>query len=189
MKQSVFRCGNWIVTLSIIAAAAIYLTLVWLPGRRTIKAMQAQLGNKQQFIDQATDMPTALVAAQRELQENEAAVAQWENAAPRRKELPTLYGDINALAKDAGLAITRFDPQPFQTHEQIREIPLTIGCTGTFAQVFDFLREVESMPATIWSKLLRIEKIEGTRGDVQCELDLVIFSNNPQNSDYAGYIN
>ena len=41
------------------------------------------------------------------------------------------------------------------------------------------------MPVTIWVESMRLEKTAQTAKDVQCELNLVVFSNNLQIPDYA----
>ena len=183
--SSPFRQSSWTVTLPLAAIAVAYVSLVWLPGRRAIREVQDQVETKRQFVTQATGLSQALALSQRELDKAEVVVARWEQAAPRKRAIPALYGKINALAKDAGLAIARFDPQPFVVHEKIEEIPIAVGCSGRFAQVFDFLRGIEMLPATVWVESIRLEKTDKDAKDVRCELDLVVFSDNPQSSDYA----
>ena len=108
-----------------------------------------------------------------------------EKAAPKKRDIPALYGKIDALAKDAHLAISRFDPQPFVVHEKLQEIPVAMTCSGTFAQVYAFLRAIEGMPVTIWVESLRLEKTAQITKHVQCEINLVVFTNNLQINDYG----
>ncbi len=183
--MSTLRQSSWIVTLSLAAIAVVHLTLVWLPGRRAVKEMREQVETKQTFVAQATQLSAALIGVQQELDKAESVVAQWEKTAPGKRDIPELYGKINALAKDARLAIGRFDPQPFIVHERLHEIPLTMSCSGTFAQLYEFLRDVERLPATIWVESMRLEKAATNTKEVQCELNLVVFSDNPYSSDYA----
>jgi Tfp pilus assembly protein PilO len=126
-----------------------------------------------------------LVASQQELEKTDAVATQWEKTAPGKRDIPALFGKINALAKDAGLTISRFDPQPFLVYEKLQETPITIVCSGTFAEIFGFLRLIEGLPATIWVESIRLEKDSQNAKDVRCELNLAVFSNNQQSSDYA----
>jgi Tfp pilus assembly protein PilO len=183
--SSAFRQSSWTVTLPLAAIAVAYVSLVWLPGRRAILEVQEQVETKRQFVSQATELSQALAISQRELDKAEAVVARWEQASPQKRTIPAFYGKINALAKDAGLAIARFDPQAFVVHEKIEEIPITVGCSGGFAQVFDFLRGIEQLPATVWVESIKLEKSDKDTKDVRCELDLVVFSDNPRSSDYT----
>ena len=179
------RQSSWIVTLSLAAIAMAYLTLVWSPGRRAIREMGEQVETKRAFVAQATGLSAALMGVQQELDKAESVVTQWEKAAPGKRDIPGLYGKINALAKDTHLATGRFDPQPPVVHEKLHEIPLAMTCSGTFAQIYEFLRDVEGLPATIWVESLKLEKAAQNAKDVQCELNLVVFANNSQSSDYA----
>jgi Tfp pilus assembly protein PilO len=179
------RQNTWILTLSLAAVASAYLVLVWLPRHRAIKEMCQEVETKRAFVAQATGVSAALLSVQRELDKAQSAVTRWEKAAPGKRDISGLYGKINALAKDARLVIGRFDPQPFVVHEELHEIPITMGCSGRFAQIHEFLRAIERLPATIWVESMRLEKTSTTAKDVQCELNLVVFSNNPQSSDYA----
>jgi len=183
MSNATVRKSSWIVTLSLAAISIAYLTLVWLPSRREIRAIREQVQTKRQYVARATGLAKTLTASQKELEVAEAANQKWQETAPRNRDLPALYGRINALAKEAGLVVARFDPEPFTVHEEIREIPLAIGCSGMFSQVFDYLMDIEMLPTAIWVDSLRIEKMNGTKENVKCELNLVVFSDNPYSSD------
>ncbi len=156
-------------------------------GRRdaAIKEVREQLQMKQDFVAQSAELSAALLATEQELGKAETVTARWEKSAPGRRDIPSLYGKIDDLAKDAQLAISRFDPQPFVVREKVQEIPITMNCTGKFAQIHQFLRGIEGLSATIWVESMRIEKSAANNKDTQCELNLVVFSNNSQSSDYA----
>jgi Tfp pilus assembly protein PilO len=177
--STAFRQSSWIVTLSLAAIAIVYLKFAWLPGRRAIQEMSQQVEIRQAFLAQSTGLAAMLTGVQGELDKADAIVRQWEDASPGKRDIAQLYGTINSQAKEAHLTTGRFDPQPFVAYEKLREIPLAVSCSGTFAQIHDFLRKVEGLPATVWVESMRIEKSAQNAKDVQCELSLVIFSNNP----------
>jgi Tfp pilus assembly protein PilO len=183
--NATFRQSSWIVTPCLGAIAVAYLTLIWLPSRRAIKEWRGQVETEQRAVAQATELSAMLVASQQELEKTNAVIAQWEKTAPGKRDIPALFGQINALAKDAGLTISRFDPQPTLAYEKLQEIPITVVCSGTFAELFGFVRLIEGLPATIWVESLRLEKAAQDAKDVRCELNLAVFSNNQQSSDYA----
>jgi Tfp pilus assembly protein PilO len=187
--MNTFRQSSWVVTLSLAAIAIVYLKFVWLPGRRAIQEMSQQVEMKQAFLAQSTGVAAMLVGVQHQVDRADSIASEWDKASPGKRGIPQLYGTINSLAKEAHLATGRFDPQPFVTHERLREIPLTMSCTGSFSQLHEFLRELEGLPATIWVDSIRLEKLAPPAQDVQCELSLVVFTNNPQDSDYAKHTN
>jgi Tfp pilus assembly protein PilO len=67
----------------------------------------------------------------------------------------------------------------------LQEIPITMTCSGKFAEIHSFLRNLERLPPTIWIESMRLDKDARNAKDVRCELNLVVFSDNPQSSDYA----
>jgi Tfp pilus assembly protein PilO len=183
--NSSFRQSSWIVTPCLGAIAVAYLTLVWLPNRRAIKEWRDEVEAKQQLVAQGTGLSASLSASEQELDKARSLAAQWEKAAPGKRDIPALYGRVNAMAKEAGLSISRFDPQAFKLYEKLQEIPITVVGSGTYAQVFEFLRLVEGLPVTVWVESMRLERTVQNAKAVQCELTLAVFSNNQQNSDYA----
>jgi Tfp pilus assembly protein PilO len=101
------------------------------------------------------------------------------------RDLGTVFGKIHQSAEAAGIHLTRFDPQAAITYERLRRVPLTIGCNGTFAQTYEFLRKIEAMPLVIWVGPLKMEKDARTGKGVQCEVTLEVFVDNIENSSYA----
>jgi Tfp pilus assembly protein PilO len=177
--------GTWIVTIVLAASAVAYLVLVFLPGRRAMGEFQQELARRQGYLAQNSGISRALASAEQELDKAEAHYAAWKQRAPGEGQLSTLYGKINELAKAAGTTTTRFDPKPVESHEQVREIPLTMGCSGTFAQLFDLLKSLESLPGTIWIDTVQFRKVTEKSEAVACEINLVVFVNNSENSDYV----
>jgi Tfp pilus assembly protein PilO len=147
--------------------------------------MGEQVEAKRTLIAQTTGVSGMVNNVQREIDQAESVASRWEKAAPKKRDIPQLYGKIDALAKDAHLSISRFDPQPFIVHEQLQEIPITMTCSGKFTDVYAFLRDIERLPPTIWVESVRLDKAAQNTKDIQCELNLVVFSDNPQSSDYA----
>jgi Tfp pilus assembly protein PilO len=179
------RQSSWLVTLPLAVIAVAYLALVWAPGRKAIKEIHEQVASKQKVVAESVDLSAKLISVQQELEKTESVVTRWEAAAPKKRDMPGFCGKLTALAKTAHLEVTRFDPQPAIIHERLQEIPIAMTCVGTFAQVFEFLRTIEVVPATIWVESIRLEKTALNAKGIQCELNLAVFSNNPQNSDYA----
>jgi len=177
--------GDWLLTLPLAAAAVAYVVFVFLPGHRATGELSKQIESRQETIDQADCLHQALLATRKEVDKTEDYTSAWGERAPSRGELSLLHAKIRELASAAGTTITHFDPERTRSYGFLRELPLSVGCTGEFAQVFKFLRGVESLPPTIWINELVLEKMNPTEGHVSCELELVVFTNNPENSDYV----
>ncbi|MEN6450447.1 MAG: type 4a pilus biogenesis protein PilO [Thermoguttaceae bacterium] len=186
MRNS-FRQSSWAVTVPLVAIAVAYVSFIWLPGRRAIRQLQQEVETKQAFVSDSIGLPATLARRQQDLDRANAIVTRWEQAAPRKRTIPALYGKIDSLAKDAGLTIAKFDPQPFFVHETVDEIPITVTGSGSFAQIFTFLQGIERLSVTVWVDSLRLERTEKDAKDVRCELGLVVFSDNSRKRDYINF--
>jgi Tfp pilus assembly protein PilO len=177
--------GTWIITIGLAVLAIVYLKFLWLPGHRAIKELSEQVEADQTFVAQSAGLSVALAATQKELDQSRAMVEAWNKQAPMHRDLPGLYAKIDGLAKTVNLSIEQFDPQPFVSYQQIREIPVNLTCSGTFAHIYEFLQSIEGLPVSIWIESMQIDKTSQDRKHVKCELSLVIFSDNTQSSDYT----
>lgn len=177
------RHGSWLVTLPVGGLAVAYLFFWFLPHQETLRAMSRDLEGKRDFVLQAGGALPAFEADSRVLRETATFVGTWQAAAPEQPELSALFGRITELANQSGLTTTRFEPLPTIDDETIRRVPVTYGCTGSLAQIFSFLYELENLPQAIWADGLRIEAARENTGSLVCEISLVIFS------EKSGYSN
>ena len=184
MKAEVYR-GSWIVTIPLVAAAAAYFMLVFLPANRAIGEARQEIKRKQETLAQSAGLPEILLSTQRKVGETQSYVAVWERRAPTPQEQSSLHGRVHALAQSAGITTTRFDPEPVVTCAAICKIPITVGCSGSFGQICDFIELLEREPAKIWIEYVNIEKLDGDKEGATGEIKLVAIANNLKNSNYA----
>ena len=184
-KQTKTKRGDWLVTLPLAAGAIAYVVFVFLPGREVTAELKQQIETKQQTIDQTLGLAKAAVVIGQQAQKTRAYTSAWQQQCPASGELSSLYGKIRELAGASQATITRFDPESSETHPALCETRLLVGCEGSFAEVFEFLRAVEGLQETVWIREMRLDKLEGSEGNVNCELNLVIFASNSGNSDYV----
>jgi len=179
------RKGSWAVTITLAATAALFVGLSYLPGHRRIQELRGQIQTQQQYLTGAAAMGVALTTTQQELRETLRYNRAWLADAPGPRSSPRLYERIQQLAKAAGVETTRFDPQPIEPHALLYEVPLTIACRGGFQQIHSFVQSLEDMPQPVWVKQLDLIKSPNGGDLVDCELNLVIFAVDPENSDYV----
>ena len=182
MKSSM-RQTSWVIILPLAALVVAYVFAVFLPGRRAIDRLRGELADHQEFVVSTTFVAPAIEATRDELAKTGAYNAAWSAAAPTEADLSHLYGQIHALAKTAGATTTRFEPQPTLDYEQLRRIPVLVGCTGSFFQLARFLETLENLPQTIWVETAEFSADGQAEGVVKCEVELVIFADNPDNLD------
>jgi len=182
MKSNLLE-NSWAIPLLTAGVAAAYLFLVFLPGQKAMGQLANDLATKQDFVSQTGMMSPAMKVSEQEVKKTLEYNAAWKGAAPTEGQLSALFGQIHTLAKTSGLTTTRFDLQEPEVLARVQRVPVVIGCTGSFDQIARFLAQLERLPQTIWIEDLRIEPAGKAGEVVQCEVSLVVFADNPENSD------
>jgi Tfp pilus assembly protein PilO len=182
MKTSL-RQTSWIVALPLAGLTAAYVLGFFLPGRRAIDRLREELDAQREFVVSTTFVAPAIEATKEELKKTAAYNSAWLANAPTEADLSDLHGRIHALAKTAGATTTRFEPQPTVDYERLRRLPILVGCTGSFSQLGRFLETLENLPQTIWVENVEFSTSGQSEGAVKCEVELVVFTDNPDNSD------
>lgn len=183
MKRTAHRSKRWILVLSAAALVALYALFVFLPAERRMAAWSGQLAAAKRLVEQAELIRPAAEITRQELAKTEAYVEAWEESAPSEARLPELLGRVHLLAKQSGATATRFDPQPAIPYDKIRHMPVEVACVGSFGQICRFLEGLERLDQTIWVESLRMEAVGEDGQDVQCDMILGVFADNPDNSD------
>ena len=184
MKTTHYR-GSWIVTLPVAGLAVAYVFLVFQPGRKAIDRLSDELVAEQDFIALAEAVGPAIQTIRQQLRETLAYNTARAESIPEQAELTSLFGRIHALAKASGAITTRFDPEPPLPLDRLRRIPVVIGCTGSFAQISRFLSDLECLPQIVWIDGIKIESFAQEGQNVKCELNVLVFADNLDNSDQA----
>ncbi|HLA84914.1 MAG TPA: type 4a pilus biogenesis protein PilO [Thermoguttaceae bacterium] len=175
--------NSLIVTIPLAAAAAAWVLFVFLPIQKAIGRLQNEMGEMQQYCDRAESLLPVLRRSGRELADLRTTIVSWREATPSHRNTSKLLGRITTSARLAGLRTTRFDPEPIVAHNRIAEMRFSMGLTGSFPHLYAFLNSLETMPETIWIDRLEIEKPGKDGNIVSCELNIVVFVDNPENSD------
>jgi Tfp pilus assembly protein PilO len=177
--------GKWVLILAAAAAVAAYVYLLFLPQQRTIAGLRRELAAAEEFIQQVEAFGPALAATQQEVQRTRQYVHRWEESAPTEDELAEFFGRVSGLAKQSGATTTRFEPQEPVRYEKIRRLPVAITCSGSFDQICRFLQGLEHLEETVWVDSLKVEQSGEDKQSVECEVTLVVFADNSDDSDQA----
>lgn len=169
---------QWLVPAAILAVAAAYLGLGYLPGRRAVAQLHQELETKQQPVAAATSVVAGLGACDRELTETQAFVKDWKKKNSAEHGMAALFAEIHRLAKQAGVTLVRFEPHSTQAFETLQRGSLSLACTGSYAQLHDFLYCVESLPCSLWAESVQVKKTGEVTENVFAEISLVVFTNN-----------
>ncbi len=121
--------------------------------------------------------------AQTQLQQANAHFEAWRLAAPPGTGSAVLVGEVSRLARDAGTRTTRLEPASAVDYEELRSVPLTLVCTGSFEQAFELVQGIEALTQSIWIDDFRIERKDAKQEDLSCEIKLVVFTGKSDISD------
>lgn len=181
MKSNLLR-GSWIVTLPLVALAAAYFYFLFLPGQREIARLADELALQRQFVQGSVSGVAAIRATAGDLERCREYTAEWAKNAPVEGDLADLLARITSAAKHAGTTITRLEPDRPVRYEHVSRVPVVVGLAGSFSQVGRLICDLERLPQTLWIQEVRIE-IAGKDGEnVQCEMVVEIFADNPGDS-------
>ena len=174
---------TWIVALLALAFALAYLFVLYLPGRRQVSELSDDLRSKQEYLATTDTLAAMLEATRGRLDATRQYNDTWAASVPSDVDVAAILGRVNALAVASGCTPTRFDPEPVVAMDKLRRVPVALGCTGEFTQISQFLYDIETLPRFVWIDRLHIESTGEAGGLIECELDLIIFAGNPDNSD------
>jgi Tfp pilus assembly protein PilO len=173
------------ITVPLAAVTAAYVVWVFLPVRREIAQLREEVASRRDTIASQTLTATSLAAGKQESQRIGTYVTERRQRMVAEKDVAAVFARIQSVAETAGVRTTRFDPQPAVTYETFRCLPVSIGCSGSFTQLYALLRGLEGVPVGMWISSVRVDGGGQFGEDAGCELTLEIFVNNPDISDYV----
>jgi Tfp pilus assembly protein PilO len=174
---------TWVITALLAALAVAYVVFVFIPCQRSIGLLQSQVQERQQQILHAQSLARPLVQARERLAMTREVNRQWRDEAPRPTELISHLASLTRQAAAAGVTIDRLDPLPAAEMKVVAQQNVTLVFQGGFAQAFDWLARLESLPGTIWVRDLRMTAANETENQLRGELTLTIFVDRAVYSD------
>jgi len=174
---------SWMITALLASLAVAYVTFVFVPAQAEITALRGRLNERRQHILQANGLVLPVEHAAEQLAKTRLIGTQWKAAAPNPAELSGCFASLTAEAKSAGVSIERFDPQNSTEMQVVAQHGVTVHFHGDFARVFDFLRRIEELPATVWLTSMKVSADQRTASPLRGELNLTIFVDRTDSAD------
>jgi Tfp pilus assembly protein PilO len=176
---------SWLVTGVVASLAVVYALFVFLPTQRKASALKLKKYELMQYVANRLKTSEKIEQArQRQTQIEQVSVA-WRQHAPRNGELGRMLSGITQQARQAGVTLQRFDPQPQVALQYISQQPIVVALEGDFAQVFDFLQRVETMPHRVWISNFTLSSAAEDGQTLRAEMTLTIFADLAENSEQA----
>jgi Tfp pilus assembly protein PilO len=176
---------SWLVTGAVATLAVLYTLFVFLPGQRKAAALKSKKYELMQYVANRTKIGEKIEQAQQRHQQMLRMTAAWQEHAPTVGELGRTLSAITQHARQAGVTLQRFDPQPQQSLKSIAQQPIAVSLEGNFGQIFDFLKRLESLPHRVWVSQLTISTSSEDGDTLRAEMTLTIFADLAENSEPA----
>jgi hypothetical protein len=177
------RSKSWTLTIPVAVIAAAYVWLFFLPDKRAIARLHAEISEKMGFNALAGKLSADARRAQHESEAIEKYVAEWQNISGDPGEIAGVFKSIAEATKLAGVQTTRFVPDSPIKLASIERIPLRLGCRGTLAGTLDLLSRLERLHNRIWIDELTLEPSSQNSELVQCEMVVVVFAGIPEKTN------
>lgn len=182
-----------IITVVLGAVALAYAFLLFLPNQKSIQTLQRELRQKQDYVSQAP-LTVALIGETRDRLARTADYStQWRERAPDPNRMASLFAQIMECAQQSQVKTIRFDPSSPESLNTLLRFPVEMEVEGTFAQVFELTRGLETLGAPIWIASIDIESASDdsvgaalaseNREKVKCELKMEVFAARTENSN------
>ncbi len=178
-----FKGQSWPITLSLCGAAVAYVFFMFLPEQSSIGDVRDEVDTKRNFIAGAHMTYATIEVARTELLETQEYCRQFAERLPSEARRSALFARINLAASQAGATTTRFEPQSAVDYETFRQMGLSMSVRGSYAEIFDFLRRLETFEEVIWINELRLEASKQAGQELTCQVNLGFFVANTEISD------
>jgi Tfp pilus assembly protein PilO len=175
--------ANWIAVGLVFAAATVYMLLFFLPRMRAIARSLDELDSRLAYVLEAQKSARATDLMQHQLDDVLGYIEQHDEQLMSQDDLPILFRRISDISKANNAITTRFEPHPDVPYHSFKKASVNLGVHGPFAAVHGVVRDLEALPMRIWVDDLKIRKSGETGENVECDMHLVVFVDNPEKSD------
>jgi Tfp pilus assembly protein PilO len=173
---------SWLITGLLATGALAYLLFGFLPGQRSISRLRSQVNERQQHILQAHGLIGPLEQTAQQLSRIRTVSETWHADSPNHQELAGHMARLTAAARTSNVALERFDPQAAVELATLSQHAVNVQLQGEFTGIFEFLRQVEQLPGSVWVRDLRLTA-QPSGSTVQGELTLTIFVDRSDSAD------
>lgn len=176
---------SWLVTGVVASLAVVYALFVFLPAQRKASLLKLKKYELMQYVANRLKTSEKIEQARQRQLEVEQVTLAWRQHAPQAGELGRMLSGITQQARQAGVTLQRFDPQPQVPLQFVSQQPIQVALEGDFAQVFDFLQGIETMPHRVWISNLTLSAAGEDGETLRAEMTLTIFADLAENSEQA----
>ena len=156
-------------TSAIVLLVGSFAYFAYLPKHKEIGKLESEYKELAEKLDKARNTAQKLNYYRTKMKAAEAQFNIVMKALPEKKEIPALLDNISQAARDAGLDITKFQPNAEKAKEFYAEVPISINVSGNYHNVAMFFDKISNLPriVTIDSVKMSPDK-EGVKLSASC---------------------
>jgi Tfp pilus assembly protein PilO len=168
------------------AAAATFIFALYLPGHRDSIKVKAEIKSAEESI---REIPVKLAALERltqEVEHSRSYLTKNRRLIPNEPDVGGVLREVSDLARNAGLQVSRLEPQPPVEYETYVAQPFALKSTGGFRGVMFFLRGLETRTRLYHVEELTMKQENERAGDsVETDMKFLVFSKRADLRDSA----
>lgn len=141
---------------AIVLLVGSFAYFAYLPKHKEIGKLESEYKNLAEKLDKAKKTAKQLNFYRTKMKAAEAQFNIVMKALPEKEEIPTLLNGISQAARDAGLDITKFQPNPEVAKEFYAEVPITINVSGDYHNVAIFFDKISKLPRIVTIEAVKL---------------------------------
>jgi type IV pilus assembly protein PilO len=141
---------------AIILLVGSFAYFAYLPKHKEIGKLESEYKKLAEKLDKARNTAKQLDFYRTKMKAAEAQFNIVMKALPEKEEIPALLSGISQAARDAGLDITKFQPNPEIAKEFYAEVPITINVSGNYHNVAMFFDRISNLPRIVTIEAVKL---------------------------------
>ena len=158
-----------IYALAIVLLVGNFAYFAYLPKHKEIGKLESEYKVLAEKLDKARKTAKQLNYYRTKMKAAEAQFNIVMKALPEKEEIPTLLSGISQAARDAGLDITKFQPNPEKAKDFYAEVPIEISVSGNYHNVAIFFDKISNLPRIVTIEAVKLlPDKEGVKLSTSC---------------------
>lgn len=141
---------------AIVLLVGSFTYFAYLPKHKEIGKLESEYKKLAEKLDKARNTAKQLDFYRTKMKAAETQFKIVMKALPEKEEIPTLLNGISQAARDAGLDITKFQPNPEIAKEFYAEVPITINVSGNYHNVALFFDRISNLPRIVTIQAVKL---------------------------------
>ena len=141
---------------AIVLLVGSFTYFAYLPKHKEIGRLESEYKKLAEKLDKARKTAKQLNYYRTKMKAAEAQFNIVMKALPEKEEIPALLSGISQAARDAGLDITKFQPNPEIAKEFYAEVPITINVSGNYHNVAMFFDRISNLPRIVTIQAVKL---------------------------------